>query len=422
MVELFMDTLPGFRNFLVGKKLAADKKLAFFLQWVSSFISYCRAEKCSPADDSRIILFLNLLAKTKEDWQVNQAREALRLYHFYLSGMAQQQEHPTVADVRDADAHWRAVALQMREALRLRHRSLSTEKTYMKWLRSLYTFLQGKNPDDIDSRDVKNFMSYLAVSRNVSSSTQNQAFNAILFLFRNVLDRPMGDIAETVRAKKKRRLPVVLNKKEIEAILQHLSPLHRLMARTIYGCGLRVQECLSLRVKDLDFEQVSLIVRSGKGDKDRLTVLPESLKGDLQGQIARARELFEFDRKHGAMGVSLPDALERKYPNAGKEWGWFWVFPAQTHSQDPRSGIFRRHHIHVTSLQRGFRQAVQAAGIVGTATVHSLRHSFATHLLERGHDIRTIQELLGHSSVQTTMIYTHVAGKNILGVTSPLDF
>jgi integron integrase len=309
----------------------------------------------------------------------------------------------------------------MQEALRLRHRATSTEKTYMKWLRSFYTFVAGKNPGDINSQDVKNFMSHLAVSQNVSASTQNQAFNAMLFLFRNVLDRPLADIAETVRARKRRRLPVVLKKKEINAILEHLPPLHQLMARLIYGCGLRVQECLSLRIKDLDFEQGSLTVRSGKGDKDRLTVLPESLKNNLQGQIMRARELFDHDRKHGALGVFLPNALERKYPNAGKEWGWFWVFPAPTQSLDPRSKIYRRHHIHVTCLQRSFKQGVRAAGVTSNASVHSLRHSFATHLLERGHDIRTIQELLGHSSIQTTMIYTHVAGKNILGVTSPLD-
>ncbi|MHB8791345.1 MAG: integron integrase [Desulfobulbaceae bacterium] len=397
----------------------AEKKLSFYLHWVSSFISYCHKEDCSPADNSRILSFLNLLAKSKEDWQVNQAREALRLYHYYLAQKT-QRESPPGADT-DSDAAWRAVAQHMKEALRLRHRAVSTEKTYMKWLRSFYTFVEGKHPVDIDSQDVKNFMSYLAVSRNVSASTQNQAFNAMLFLFRNVLDRQLSDISETVRAKKRRRLPVVLKKNEINAILEHLPPLHRLMARLIYGCGLRVQECLSLRIKDLDFEQGCLTVRSGKGDKDRITVLPESLKNDLQEQILRARELFEHDRKHGAKGVCLPDALERKYPNAGKEWSWFWVFPAHTHSIDPRSEIHRRHHIHVTSLQRGFKQAVRAAGVISTASVHSLRHSFATHLLERGHDIRTIQELLGHSSLQTTMIYTHVAGKNILGVTSPLD-
>jgi integron integrase len=243
----------------------------------------------------------------------------------------------------------------------------------------------------------------------------------MLFLFRKVFDRPLDEITEAVRATRRRRLPVVLNQNEINAILAHLAPLYRLMARLIYGCGLRVGECISLRVKDLDCEQGSLTVRSGKGDKDRLTVLPESLKNDLQEQLMQARKLFESDRERQANGVCLPDALERKYPNAGKEWGWFWVFPAPTNSPDPATGTYRRHHIHITNQQSAFKRAVRAAGIIRPASLHSLRHSFATHLLARGHDIRTIQELLGHSNVQTTMIYTHVAGKDILGVTSPLD-
>lgn len=269
---------------------------------------------------------------------------------------------------------------------------------------------------------MKQFLSHLAVSKNVSASTQNQAFNALLFLFRNVLDRPLDDVADTVRASSARRkLPVVLKKHEIHAVFEHLAPLHRLMAQLIYGGGLRVQECISLRVKDIDFEQSSLTIRSGKGDKDRLAVLPESLKEDLQQQLAGAREFFDRDRDRGMAGVSLPHALERKYPRAGLEWGWFWVFPSKMPSRDPRSGVRRRHHVHVSGLQRAFKNAVRRAGIAKNATVHSLRHSFATHLLEGGHDIRTIQELLGHSNLQTTMIYTHVAGKNILGVASPLD-
>ena len=414
-----MDTLPGYQQFLENKNLVAGKKLSYYLHWVSSFITYCREKECSPAEDSRIAPFLALLAKTREDWQVNQAREALRLYHFYLA-QAEKANGATSLET-DAASAWQAIAQQMREALRLRHRSIRTENSYMTWLRSLYTFVQGKTPGAIDSQDVKNFMSHLAVSRKVSASTQNQAFSAMLFLFRNVLDRPLDDIAEAVRASRRRRLPVVLSKNEINGILEHLPPLYQLMARLLYGCGLRVQECITLRVKDLDFEQGSLTVRSGKGDKDRLTVLPESLKNGLREQLMRSRELFERDRKCGAKGVCLPDALERKYPNAGKEWAWFWVFPALSNSTDPGTGIYRRHHIHVSNLQRAFRQAVRAAGINKPASLHSLRHSFATHLLERGHDIRTIQELLGHSNVQTTMIYTHVAGKNILGVTSPLD-
>lgn len=417
-----MDSLSVFKSFLERKQLVSEKKLAYYLYWVSSFGSYCEKQNSLPSDNSKIEPFLHHLAKTREEWQVVQAREALRLYHFYLARA--EGEESNVSSAKDGEQEWQIAALKMREALRLRHRSLRTEKAYLQWLRSFYSFMRGesKSINDIGSRDVKNFLSELAVTRRVAASTQNQAFNALLFLFRHVLDRELNDIADTVRARRGRKLPVVLHKNEIDAIFEHLVPLQRLMARLIYGCGLRVQECISLRVKDIDFEQGSLTVRSGKGDKDRLTVLPESLKNDLQEQLMQARKMYERDRQDGAQGVSLPHALVRKYPEAGKEWAWFWVFPAQSPSVDPRSGIRRRHHIHVSSLQRGFKRAVREAGITRNASVHSLRHSFATHLLERGHDIRTIQELLGHSNLQTTMIYTHVAGKNILGVTSPLDY
>ena len=255
----------------------------------------------------------------------------------------------------------------------------------------------------------------------MSSSTQNQALNAIVFVYRHVFEKDIEDQINSVRARRKRRLPVVLTFKEATNIFDKMSGLYCLMAKLIYGCGLRLQECLSLRIKDVDIEQSIVIVRSGKGDKDRRTVLPESLKDELLHQISSVREIYEQDRKDNINGVYLPGALEKKYPNAGKEWGWFWLFPAKTLSIDPRSRIVRRHHQHPAALQRAFKEAVIKAGITKQASVHTLRHSFATHLLEKGYDIRTIQELLGHTNLQTTMIYTHVATKNILGVRSPLD-
>jgi integron integrase len=279
-----------------------------------------------------------------------------------------------------------------------------------------------KKVAEINKDDVQNFLSRLAVEKNVAASTQNQAFSALLFFFRHVLGRDLDDLNDTVRATKTRKLPVVLSKGEIQKIFSFLSGQYLLMARLIYGCGLRVQECLSLRVKDLDFEQSSLTVRSGKGDKDRMTVLPESIKNELLAHLAMVEKIFRRDAAYDRSGgVWLPRALGRKYPNAAKEWGWFWLFPASKVSVDPRTGEKQRHHLHVTSLQRQFKKAVRLTEIPKNASVHSLRHSFATHLLERGYDIRTIQELLGHANLQTTMIYTHVAGKNILGVTSPLD-
>jgi len=269
--------------------------------------------------------------------------------------------------------------------------------------------------------DLQDFLSHLAVEKNVSASTQNQALNALVFLYRNVLGKNTENELSAVRASTRRRLPIVLTPQEIERIFECLDGVPRLMAMLIYGCGLRLQECLRLRIKDVDLEQNMVIVRSGKGDKDRRTVLPESLKDEITRHSAAVKSVYEKDRKENISGVWLPDALERKYPNAGKEWAWFWLFPAKSLSIDPYTSLVRRHHVHPASLQKTFYDALRKAGIAKQASVHTLRHSFATHLLENGYDIRTIQELLGHTNLQTTMIYTHVASKNILGVKSPLD-
>jgi len=318
-------------------------------------------------------------------------------------------------------AEWTIVETKMREALRLRHRSIRTERSYVGWVRA-FAETCNRPPEAVDSSDVRRFLSYLAVERKVAPSTQNQAFHALLFLFRHVLERgDLKDVANTVRARPKSRLPVVFSPEEIRRIFAELDGVHLLMARLIYGCGLRLQECLRLRVKDIDFTRGCIVVRSGKGDKDRLTVLPETLRADLQAHLQKIRPLYEKDRETGTDGVWLPLALDRKYPGATREWAWFWVFPASSPSIDPRTGRTRRHHMHPSTLQRRFKRAVQAAGITKNGSVHSLRHSFATHLLARGYDVRTLQELLGHARLETTMIYTHVTGKNILGVSSPLD-
>ena len=241
-------------------------------------------------------------------------------------------------------------------------------------------------------------------------------------MYRHGLERDIGERAlDAVRATSTQRLPVVLTVKEVHALFDQLSGLHRLLAMVIYGCGLRLTEGLSLRIKDVDLEQGVVIVRAGKGDKDRRTVLPETLKDSLIAHLVWVRELYDQDRRNGLNGIYLPGAFDRKYPNAGKEWGWFWLFPSKSLSVDPRSHTVRRHHVHPAALQKAFKSAVPQAGITKQASVHTLRHSFATHLLEQGYDIRTIQKLLGHQNLQTTMIYTHVATKNILGVKSPLD-
>jgi integron integrase len=410
--------LESFKNFLSLKGKVNDRYIPFYLKWVTEGYRLLDIALSQPITNEQKGQFLKQLSKTHEDWQVNQADNALRLYGYFLSS-----QHPDKAGgipetlIND----WKAVEEKTIEDIRLRHRSYSTEKTYILWLRQFQGFVKSKDLKELYGKDLQDFLSYLAVERKVSSSTQNQALNAVVFVYRHVLEKDIEDQINSVRARQKRRLPVVLTIKEVNNIFDEMSGLHCLMAKLIYGCGLRLQECLSLRIKDVDIEQGIVIVRSGKGDKDRRTVLPESLKDDLLHHISSAREIYEQDRKDNTNGVYLPGALEKKYPNAGKEWGWFWLFPSRVVSIDPRTRIVRRHHLHPAALQRAFKEAVIKAGITKQASIHTLRHSFATHLLESGYDIRTIQELLGHRNLQTTMIYTHVATKNVLGVRSPLD-
>ena len=409
--------LESFKNFLSSKGKVNDKYLPYYLKWVMEGYRFLDIPLSQFITNEQKSQFLKYLSKNHEDWQVNQADNALRLYSYFLSREDSDKGGISAELIND----WKAVEEKTIEAIRLRHRSYSTEKTYIAWLRQFQGFVKSKDLKELNGKDLQDFLSYLAVERKVSSSTQNQALNAIVFVYRHVLEKDIEDQINSVRARQKRRLPVVLTIKEVNNIFDEMSGLHCLMAKLIYGCGLRLQECLSLRIKDVDIEQGIVIVRSGKGDKDRRTVLPESLKDELLHHMSSVREIYEQERKDNTNGVYLPGALEKKYPNAGKEWGWFWLFPARDLSIDPRSRIVRRHHPHPAALQRAFKEAVIKAGITKQASVHTLRHSFATHLLESGYDIRTIQELLGHRNLQTTMIYTHVATKNILGVRSPLD-
>jgi integron integrase len=321
-------------------------------------------------------------------------------------------------DAFQARVAWQSAQMDLVQKIRLKRLSLRTERAYLGWVGRFAGFV-GVEPGHLTSADVERYLSHLAVRGGVSASTQNQAFSAVLFLFRHVLGRELD--VDALRAPESHRLPVVLSKTEVADVLRRLPSRFAFMARLIYGSGLRLQECLELRIKDVDFDRGILVVRSGKGDKDRPTVLPEALRKDWETHLRGVRDLHELDRQNDLPGVALPRALERKYPNGGKEWGWFWAFPAATLSTDPRSLVVRRHHVHPSAFQKSFRQAVQAAGIGKAATIHTLRHSFATHLLEAGTDIRSIQELLGHTDVKTTMVYTHVATRNRLGVRSPLD-
>ena len=310
---------------------------------------------------------------------------------------------------------------QVRQAIRTRHMSPQTEKAYTSWVRRYVLFHGKRHPAELGENEVDQFLSWLVTAKGVAPSTQSQAACALLFLYRHVLDSPLGWIENIRLAKRPVRLPVVLTRREVQAVLRRLVGPSWLMASLMYGAGLRLSECCRLRVKDIDFERGEIAVRDGKGRKDRVTVLPGVIAPLLRAHLVRMWKLHRLDLKRGYGSVALPDAYARKNPGAVKEWAWQWAFPASRLMADPRTGELRRHHRHQAALSRDVKRAVREAGIPKHATCHSLRHSFATHLLEAGADIRTIQELLGHQNVNTTEIYTHVLNKGAHGVTSPLD-
>jgi len=308
-----------------------------------------------------------------------------------------------------------------RRALRARHYSPRTEQTYVHWARRFVRFTGLRHPRDLGRGEVTAFLTDLAVRRGVSASTQNQALAALLFLYRDVLDCRLGWLDGLVRARRAARLPTVLSPAEVKQVLDGMSGVPRLVGWVLYGGGLRLQEGLRLRVKDMELRHGRIVVRDGKGGRDRVTTFPDGLRAALSRHLERVKEQFLRDAGNPAYAVPLPDALARKFPNAGREWPWQWVFPATRVYRDRRTGRVHRHHLHPTVSQRAFRRAVLVSGLNRRATCHTLRHSFATHLLERGQDIRTVQSLLGHQDVRTTMIYTHVLHRPGLGVKSPAD-
>ena len=310
---------------------------------------------------------------------------------------------------------------RVREAAGVRHYSRRTESAYLAWIRRFIFFHGKRHPAQMGAPEITKFLSSLAVEGNVAASTQNQALSALLFLYRDVLEQDLPWLDDVVRAKRPTRLPVVLTRDEVRTLLLQMHGVPRLMAMLLYGAGLRLLECAHLRVKDVDFARNQLVVRSGKGDKDRVTMLPAVVKAELTRHLEAVKQQHEMDLRHGAGWVELPSALARKYPNAGREWPWQWVFPATRIYVERATGQRRRHHLHESVLQRAVREALMKAAIPKRASCHTFRHSFATHLLEDGHDIRTVQELLGHRDVNTTMIYTHVLNRGPAGVQSPAD-
>lgn len=310
---------------------------------------------------------------------------------------------------------------RVRARIRLKHYSLRTEQAYCDWIKRFILFHGKRHPSSLGASEVEAFLTALAVKRRVSASTQNQAKSALLFLYREALGVELPWLDGIERARQSQRLPVVLTREEVTRIIARLPGVHRLIGALLYGTGLRIMEAMRLRVKDVEFARREIVVRDGKGRKDRITMLPVRLVHPLREQMAYASELHRADLAEGFGAVWLPAALDRKYPHASREWGWQYVFPSTTRSQDPRERIVRRHHLADQAFQRAMKNALRGAGIAKPATPHTLRHSFATHLLESGYDIRTVQELLGHSDVSTTMVYTHVLNRGGRGVVSPLD-
>jgi integron integrase len=310
---------------------------------------------------------------------------------------------------------------RLAEAVRARGFSLETEKAYWMWTRQFILHFDMRHPQEMGDAEVQEFLTHLAVDRELRGSSQSQCLNALVFLYRFVLGKPLGDVSSFVKATRVKKLPVVLSKEEVTRLLAGLDDQWRAMAQLLYGAGLRCMECVRLRVKDVDLDRGLICLSDTKGGTGRATMLPQGVVPALREQLACARALWEKDRAEGVPGVGLPGAFERKDPKAGERWEWFWVWPSRGLSPDPRSGVVRRHHLMEDNIQRAVKRAAEKAGIPKRVSPHVLRHSFATHLLESGKDIRTIQTLMGHRDVATTMIYTHVAKQPGLGVRSPLD-
>ena len=424
--KLPSQTLPDFQQYLLSRKLVAEKNVTFYAYWANRYLMFSKRLKNADAAEA-LRRFLEDLQSRENiaDWQIQQAKEAIQLYtdHFHdgkKAGIADDDAKTTLAPF-DKDL----VMVNMQKAIRVKHYSLSTENTYMDWTRRFFDYAGnmrgGLLRETPGAEDIREFLTHLAVHKKVSASTQNQAFNALLFLFRNVLKIEIGDLSSTIRAKRGPKLPVVLAVEEVRQLFSCMEGKQLLIAQILYGAGLRLMELARLRVKDIDFGSGLIFVRSSKGDKDRSTILPGSVRESLQQHLTEVMALHNQDLAKGFGEVYLPDALGRKYPNAPRDWTWQYVFPSSKLSVDPRSGIVRRHHMDETSIQKAVGTATRKAGIAKQVSVHTLRHSFATHLLMNGVNIREIQTLLGHQNVETTMIYTHVMRDMKNAPQSPLD-
>lgn len=406
-----------YREFLLDKQFATEKTAGYMQKWVEQFLHFACDYRGEPFEQV-LIRFEDMLGAkgSLEPWQLKQANDAITLYHFHF------RHHENGAPATAKSGSPDEIMQNVRVWMRIKHYSPSTEKSYRHWIhRFIHYTRQQHSSGDFCVNDFTAFISHLATKRRVSASTQNQAFNALLLLFRDILHIDTAHLPVMVRARQGKRLPSVLSVKEVQKIFAAAEPQYSLMLKLLYGSGMRMGELLRLRIQDMDFEQRLISVHAAKGDKDRTTLLPESLIEPLGQHMQMVKSLHEQDKREGFGAVWLPDALARKYPNAATEWPWQFLFPSAQLSRDPETGMLRRHHVYDKTLQAAMQRAVGRSGVNKRASLHTLRHSFATHLLMQGTDIREIQELLGHKSVETTMIYTHVVRGLKTSAKSPLD-
>lgn len=415
----------------ISKLGVPEKKIKFYVDWLKRFERFLNGVPLDKASPVMVKAYIESQESSAQwgEWQIEQLRHALSLlYRRHLNidiGRNALREKETFKDdvnnPKLLEKMHNGLLEKVKSEIRMRHYSIRTEEAYIGWIKRYIAFNNMKDPLRLDSEDIKRFLDYLAGQRTVSASTQNQALNAIVFVYTQVLGIDAGDFTDFVRAKVPVRVPTVLTKAEIGRLLDRMEGVYRLMAGLLWGSGMRVMECVRLRIQDIDFENRRIVIRNGKGAKDRVTMLPQSLSEGLKAQIQESRRLFDEDRKHGTAGAYIWPAVERKFPNAAREWPWQYVFPSVRLSVDQRTRTVRRHHLDENVLQRRIKQAALEAGIAKHVSCHTLRHSFATALLASGSDIRTVQELLGHSDVGTTMIYTHVLNRPGVPAKSPAD-
>lgn len=453
MIRVPSQLYSEYRTFIQAQGVKKGTE-GLYLKWLRYYLDFCKKYGDSPGNKENLTPFLNKLrTKHQTDLQCNQAHHAVTLYYNLLRDTQHGNSLPVAVHVQTLDAKpyiepsvtralqsaeplsgstavpqehgadWTGVFTGLKNEISVRHYSTATLKTYSSWVRKFQAFTRSKDPSLLQVDDVKHFLTWLAVEEKVSASSQNQAFNALLFVFRHILGREFGKVDGVVRAKRKPYIPVVLSREEVQRIIDCLDGQYKLIVSLMYGCGLRISECLSLRVHNFNFDMKVLTIHDGKGKKDRTVPLPRSLLPDLEGQLERVGDLHGRDCLAMYDGVFLFNQLEKKYKNAAKELVWQWFFPARKLTNVTESGERRRYHVHKTVLQKALRKAVQKARIPKRVTSHTFRHSYASHLLQANYDIRTIQELLGHSDVRTTMIYTHtVKSTTKKDAKSPLDF